>query len=47
MVREGYAIPYFIYPNAIYPNEYGRFQYHNINKFREAMWKAKEKKKNI
>jgi endonuclease YncB( thermonuclease family) len=47
MVREGCAIPYFIYPNAIYPNEYGRFQYHNINKFREAVWEAQENKKNI
>jgi len=47
LVREGHAIPYFIYPNAISPNEYGRFQYHNIKKFREAMWEAQEKRKNI
>jgi hypothetical protein len=47
LVKEGYAIPYFIYPNAISPNEYGRFQYYNIKKFREAMWEAQENKKNI
>ena len=47
LVREGYAIPYFIYPNAVSPNEYGRFQYHNIKKFRETMWEAQENKKNI
>jgi len=47
LVREGYAIPYFIYPNAVSPNEYGRFQYHTIKKFREAMWEGKEEKKNI
>jgi endonuclease YncB( thermonuclease family) len=47
LVREGYAIPYFIYPNAVSPNEYGRFQYHTIKKFREAIWEAQKKKKNI
>jgi endonuclease YncB( thermonuclease family) len=47
LVKEGYAIPYFIYPNAVSPNEYGRFQYYNMNRFREAMWDAQEKKKNI
>ena len=47
LVREGHAIPYFIYPNAVSPNEYGRFQYHNIKRFREALWIAQEKKNNI
>jgi hypothetical protein len=47
LVKEGHAIPYFIYPNAVSPNEYGRFQYHNIRKFREALWQAQKKKKNI
>jgi len=47
LVREGHAIPYFIYPNAVSPNEYGRFQYHNIKRFREALWNAQEKRKNI
>jgi hypothetical protein len=46
-VKEGFAIPYFIYPNALSPNEYRRFQYHNIKRFREAMWEAHENKKNI
>ena len=47
LVREGHAIPYFIYPNAVSPNEYGRFQYHNIKKFREVMWEAQKNRKNI
>jgi endonuclease YncB( thermonuclease family) len=47
LVREGHAIPYFIYPNAVSPNEYGRFQYHNIKRYREVMWEAKKKRKNI
>jgi endonuclease YncB( thermonuclease family) len=45
LVKEGYAIPYFIYPNAVSPNEYGRFQYYNMNRFREAMWDAQKKRK--
>jgi len=47
LVREGHAIPYFIYPNAVSPNEYGRFQYHNIKEYREALWNAQKKRKNI
>jgi len=47
LVRVGHAIPYFIYPNAVSPNEYGRFQYHNIKRFREVMWEAQGKRKNI
>ena len=47
LVKEGYAIPYFIYPNAVSHNEYGRFQYYTIKKFREVLWNAQEKRKNI
>ncbi|MBU7025779.1 MAG: thermonuclease family protein [Theionarchaea archaeon] len=41
LVQAGYAIPYFIYPNAVSPTEEGEFTYNTIEKFQGATVKAK------
>ncbi|MBU7029468.1 MAG: thermonuclease family protein [Theionarchaea archaeon] len=41
LVQAGYAIPYFIYPNAVPPTEEGEFTYDTLQKFRDAAAKAK------
>jgi endonuclease YncB( thermonuclease family) len=40
LVRTGYAIPYFIYPNAGGPDEKGEFTYETIKRMRAATLKA-------
>jgi len=42
LVQAGYAIPYFIYPNAVSPTEEGEFTYITIEKMRGAAVKARE-----
>jgi len=41
LVQAGFAIPYFIYPNAVSPTEDGEFTYDTIKKFQNATVKAK------
>ncbi|MBU7027791.1 MAG: thermonuclease family protein [Theionarchaea archaeon] len=41
LVQAGYALPYFIYPNAVSPTEEGEFTYDTIEKFQDAAVKAK------
>jgi len=41
LVQTGYALPYFIYPNAVSPTEEGEFTYDTIEKFQDAAVKAK------
>jgi endonuclease YncB( thermonuclease family) len=42
MVETGYAIPYFIYPNAVSPTEKGEFNYDTMVKMSDAAIKAHE-----
>ena len=42
LVQAGYALPYFIYPNAVSPAEEGEFIYDTLEKMRDATVKAKE-----
>ena len=42
LVQAGYAIPYFIYPNAVSPTEEGEFTYDTIEKFRNVALEAEE-----
>ncbi|KYK34355.1 MAG: hypothetical protein AYK19_12265 [Theionarchaea archaeon DG-70-1] len=41
LVQAGYAIPYFIYPNAVSPTEEGEFTYDTLEKFQDAAVEAK------
>ena len=41
LVQAGFAIPYFIYPNAVSPTEEGEFTYDVLGKFRDAAVEAK------
>ena len=41
LVQAGYAIPYFIYPNAVSLTEEGEFTYDTLEKFQDAAVKAK------
>ncbi|MBU7027142.1 MAG: thermonuclease family protein [Theionarchaea archaeon] len=41
LVQAGYAIPCFIYPNAVSPTEEGEFTYDTLEKFRGATVEAK------
>jgi endonuclease YncB( thermonuclease family) len=45
LTKEGYAIPYFIYPNAVSPRESGGFQYDTLFAMREAALDARKGKK--
>jgi len=40
LVRAGYYIPYFIYPNAVSPAEDGEWSYDTLQEFREATVEA-------
>jgi len=41
LVQAGYAIPYFIYPNAVSSTEEGEFTYDTLEKMRDATVEAK------
>ncbi|MBU7028707.1 MAG: thermonuclease family protein [Theionarchaea archaeon] len=41
LVQAGFAIPYFIYPNAVSPTEEGEFTYDILEKFQNAAVNAK------
>jgi endonuclease YncB( thermonuclease family) len=47
LIKEGYAIPYFIYPNAVNPRENGEFQYDTLFAMRESTLNARKGKKGI
>ena len=47
LIKEGHAIPYFIYPNAVSPTEKGEFQYDTLYTMREATLTARENKNGI
>jgi endonuclease YncB( thermonuclease family) len=47
LIKEGYAIPYFIYPNAVSPKENGDFQYDTLFAMQEAALNAHKGKKGI
>jgi endonuclease YncB( thermonuclease family) len=42
LLKEGHAIPYFIYPNAVNPTEGGKFNYDTLNLMREAAVAARK-----
>jgi len=43
LVEAGYAVPYFVYPNAVSPTEEGEWNYDTISKMREVTLQAVEK----
>jgi endonuclease YncB( thermonuclease family) len=47
LIKDGYAIPYFIYPNAVTPTEKGEFQFDTLNTMREAALNARKGKQGI
>ena len=47
LVEAGYAVPYFIYPNAVSPTEDGEWTYDTIEKMREVTLQAIEMKAGI
>lgn len=42
LVQAGYALPYFIYPNAVSPTDNGEWDYDALQKLRNAAVKARE-----